>query len=498
MATRRLSKNAGHIEPLSAAYLIQGPLRRWVPQRQGTEAAQHYGDGVTSLTDPRLSGLGRNPAAPEDVLLRLAAHPAGRHGIAGRPGQLSDNLVEALLAHGDARTAVHLHGNRISPAMRRRIAEHPDPQIRDAYPAFIRHTVKRHVSVGIRELEEAYAKPRARLADAPDPALRAAVARVWHDRPHTVQLRFLADPDPQVRSAATEGEHPGVPPDWWDRCLADPATRFNVAWYLPLTDRQFSDLLRADDQDLTLAVASNPHLTADMVTQLVDHDDPDVQVAPAASRHVDADTRARLYAATEAAAATGSISAQMSLSLTTINPDWLRAEPLDERLRYLDCPHAVFRRVLATCPDLPTHAWQRLDNDPDLSVRRAAARRPTTPSDVLEHLVRTHGDLPHIRPLHVEHPNFPRHALHTFIHEPNPHVRYLALHDPDLPESALHNLTTAAEPFIRAGVATHLNTSQALLAHLLDDPDPDVVDNAAAHPTLPTSLMRQILTTANL
>ncbi|MFE9489746.1 hypothetical protein ACFYNF_25485 [Streptomyces sp. NPDC006641] len=35
-------------------------------------------------------------------------------------------------------------------------------------------------------------------------------------------------------------------------------------------------------------------------------------------------------------------------------------------------------------------------------VRRAAARRPDTPSEVLEGLVRAHGDVLHIRPLLVD------------------------------------------------------------------------------------------------
>ncbi|GAA3371110.1 hypothetical protein GCM10020367_20450 [Streptomyces sannanensis] len=75
--------------------------------------------------------------------MRLAAHAAGRHGILLRRGRLADAVVEALLAHGDGETAVRLHGDRLSPAMCRRIAEHPDPAIRDAYADFVRDMVDR-------------------------------------------------------------------------------------------------------------------------------------------------------------------------------------------------------------------------------------------------------------------------------------------------------------------------------------------------------------------
>jgi hypothetical protein len=100
-------------------------------------------------------------------------------------------------------------------------------------------------------------------------------------------------------------------------------------------------------------------------------------------------------------------------------------------MTYLDCQHAIFRRVLASCHDLPEEVWRRLDNDPDLSVRRAAARRPDAPPEVLERLLRAHGDISHIEPPLVEHPNFPRHTLRTFVDEPSPNVRALALHDPE-------------------------------------------------------------------
>ncbi|WP_200304018.1 hypothetical protein [Streptomyces adelaidensis] len=461
---------------------------------------------MVSLKHPRLSGLGRNPAAPEDVLVRLAAHKAGRDGLAMRQGQLPDAVVEALLTHGDGIDAtVRLRTDRLSPAMRRRIAEHPDPAVRDARADFVRHSVDTGVPVGVDALEETYGRFRTALAEDPDPKLRAAVARDWHDRPASVQAALLADPDPLVRGAATNHERPGVPPKWRDRCLADPATRANVASYVPLTADQFErlvQLMRADDEeaeDLQYCVARNPHLTADMVARLLDFDDPAVRAAVAQSRHVDAETRDRLYALLEAESANGNTGARLALTWNFTEPSWLREAPLDERLTYLDCPYPVFRRVLATCRDLPEEAWQRLDDDPDLLVRRAAARRPDTPPHVLERLIRGHGDVFHVRPLLVEHPNFPRHTLRTLVDEPDPHVHYVALQDPELPVPALQRLAAAtSEPFVRRGVARHPNITDPLLDQLLSDPDPNVADDAAANAALRPARMYGILSDAAL
>lgn len=54
-----------------------------------------------------------------------------------------------------------------------------------------------------------------------------------------------------------------------------------------------------------------------------------------------------------------------------------------------------------------------------------------------------HGDVSHVRPLLVDHPNLPRHTLRTFVDEPNPDVGYVALQDPDLPVAALQQLAAA-------------------------------------------------------
>ncbi|MGW6243114.1 hypothetical protein [Streptomyces roseolus] len=452
---------------------------------------------MTSLVHPQLSGLGRNPSAPRDVLVRLATHQAGRAGISRRE-RLEDAVVDALLTHGDRNTAERLHGDRISPEMCRRIAEHPDPAIRNAFSDFVRDAVDRRVQIGIDHLEEAYGRPRTMLAGAPSPSLRAAVARAWHDRPLAVQAELLADPDPQVRAAAAERRIPGVPPEWRERCLADPAVRTHVARYVPLTPEQFAELMGHDEEELRQAVAGNPHLSAEMVAHLLGIDDPHVRVAVARSRHVDAETRERLYALVEAERAAGSIEAEVALNWNPAEPDWLREDPLDERMTYLDCPCTTLRRVLASCHDLPEEAWRRLDNDPELAVRRVAARRPDAPPEVLERLVRAHGDVLHVRPLLVDHPNFPRAALRTFVDEPSPHVRHLALQDPELPLPRLQQLAAAAEPFLRCGVACHPAVTDALLERLLGDPDRQVVDAAAANAALRPTRMYRILTTAGL
>ncbi|MER6186744.1 hypothetical protein [Streptomyces sp. NPDC001652] len=453
---------------------------------------------MTNLHHPRLSGLGRNPAASEGVLVRLAAHRAGRHGMSRRRGPVTDAVVEALLEHDDGDVMTTLRAEQISPAMRRRIATHPNPAVRDARADFIHHLVEFGTTVVPRDLEEVYGQPLASLAAAPDPKLRAAVAGSWYDRPAPVQAAFLADPDPQVRAAATQHKQPGVPAEWRDRCLADPAVRKNVARYVPLTWDQFTRLMETGDKGIHQAVAGNPHLSADMAAQLLDLDDPLVRVAVAQSRHVDDATRDRLYALVEAQRADGDIDAEVAMSWSFTEPDWMCDAPLDERLSYLDCPHAIFRRVLARSRDLPEEAWRWLDNDPDVAVRRAAARRPDAPPDVLERLVRAHGEVHHHRPLLVEHSNFPRHTLRTFVDEPIPNVRYLALQDPELPVPALQELAAAEEPFLRRGVARHPNITDALLDRLLSDPDPNVADDAAANPALRPARMDRILTEAAL
>ncbi|GAA2278960.1 MULTISPECIES: hypothetical protein [Kitasatospora] len=200
----------------------------------------------------------------------------------------------------------------------------------------------------------------------------------------------------------------------------------------------------------------------------------------------------------EAEDAAGSDDAALALHWTPYKPSWLRDAPLAERLTYLDCPHTVFRQILATGRDLPEAAWQRLDNDLDVSVRRAAAHRPDTPPEVLLRLIRAHGERSHVRPLLVDHPNFPRQELRGFVDEPDPRVRLLALEDPELPDAELRRIGDCTESFLRAGVARHPNVSADLLERLLADPEPTGAEDAAANPVLPRARMDGIITEAGL
>jgi hypothetical protein len=279
-----------------------------------------------------------------------------------------------------------------------------------------------------------------------------------------------------------------------------PATRINVARYAGLTVDQVRRLLDEGPENVAFAVAANPTLPAAalpiLTSFMASAADPSLRIGAAYSAAADAETRDRLITAVQAEAAAGNTEADIALNWTSFEPAWLRDQPLPVRMSYLDCPHAVFRRIVAGSSDLPDEAWRRLDDDPDVKVRRTAARRSGTPADVLERLARSR-DVPD-RKLLVAHPNFPRHRLHTFVDETDPVVRRLAEYDPDLPAEILRRLAADSHPSVRCGAAGHLRLTPALFDQLLADSDPYVVDHAGANPSLPEGHMRSILVDANL
>ncbi|BCJ70083.1 hypothetical protein [Polymorphospora rubra] len=447
---------------------------------------------------PALLGLADNPALPEALLIRLAGDREAARALARRSGILPDPVVEVMLGHRDDRVLYLLGPHLVSAAMLARIADHPDPAVRDARAGLFRDFTERGVTTGIDDLEEAYGRSRSTLAGDPDHRIRAAVAETWWDRPADVQAALLADPVPAVRSAAARHRRPGVPPELWAACLTDPATRAHVAAYADLTTDRAMELATDPEHDVRTAVARNPTLSAEAVTVLTADPHPFVRGSIWLHRLVDEATRDRLLAQLADEAKAGDITANVALNWSFAEPEWLLDEPVATRLAYVDSPHVVFRRVLARSRDLPAPAWRRLDHDHDLLVRWYAAMRPDAPPALLLRLYRDHGDDDRQLASLRKHPDFPWAALRALADDPQPRVRALALADPDLPADLVARLAGDAATAVRRAAAEHHGLDPTVLAAMLTDEDDDVVRAAAANPRLPVASMHRIVDSAGL
>lgn len=452
---------------------------------------------MAERTEPGLCGLARNPAAPDDVLVRLARYARAAHEMSHRRQTLSDPVVTEILAHRNPSSVLHLGRSRVSAAMLARIAADPDPAIRDARSSVFRDWVKGGLLTGIEDVEEVFGQPIAVLAGNPDPEVRTAVARAWWARSADIHTMLLTDPDSAVRAAASRGR-PHVPAELHTTCLADPATRANVASYAELTPEQAMALATDSDDHVRDQAALNPALTAEAVAVLVADPHPFVRGNIVMHRLVDAETRDRLYAQLAAEAAAGTIDAEVALEWNFHEPYWVRDEPLPARLSYVESQHVVFRRAVAGSHPLPEAAWQRLDEDPDWLVRRRAAMRPDAPPALLERIAREAGDDDRHQRSLLDHPNFPREVLPDLADEPEPRARRMALKDPALPRRLLARLCVDPDDYVRRAAASHSGVDDELLTLLLADRDDDVVANAAANPALPVERMYDILTAAGL
>lgn len=383
-----------------------------------------------------LVGMAANPAAPLDVLVRLTAVRAAAVEIAWRQRDLPDTVVERLLDIGDPTIALALDSPSQSETTRQRIAAYPDVEVRCARSRF----VERSIEYGTRVMPDdlaGYAGPSglAGLAHHEDPVLRAAVAGTWDAMPVALRRELLADPDPRVRKAAAGFPHPPAPADMHAGLLADDATRGEVASYATLTAQAVREC-SAGDEELRAEVAINPTLPAEARDRLAEDPSPYVRSHVLLREDLPEDRRRRLHAGllAEREDAFGEVTIALTV-LDHVEPSWLPAWPLAERITYLDSPIPCFRRCAARSADLPADVVRRLHTHEDVEVRRIVARRADTPGDVLERLVSEHGESPKERPGHTEHPNFPAEAFAGLAKADDPRQRVLATEDPELPAS---------------------------------------------------------------
>jgi len=423
-------------------------------------------------------------------------------------GALPDDLAEALLALDDPEIAFLINrDDRVSPAIRARIAN--DPALREATRQNARDSIAKEWFLSLDELERLTdsAGPEAwrQLVGDPDPKVRLAVAKAWFDAPpDDIRRILLTDPDPSVRAAACQ-RPPPPPSDLHASLIGHPATRASVAEYISLTEELAAELAADNDEEVRLAVARNPHLPGSVRDRLAASNDPIVWAGLILNQTTPESLRARLNADLDELheqreqSEEVEIARLMALVIRDEDVQWLAELPLHARMKYLDSPYAGFRRTLARHGnDLPAEAIAKLQRDPDLMVRETMARRPDAPAELLERIVREHGDNPKYRPKLVDHPNFPKTAFATFANSPEPRLRALACRDPQLPALVVARLSGDTDAFVRRSTTGHPNLPIEDLMRLLDDEDLDIVEAAAASAALPLNLMHQLVNRATV
>ncbi|MCW2914273.1 MAG: hypothetical protein JWN52_2341 [Actinomycetia bacterium] len=492
----------------------------WWPARVGARSLLSHGVSPLDRLGGRrvLAGLARNPSAPEEVVLRLVNSPAASE-VACRCANITEGLADELLGLGDVQVACYLgYNNRLPTAIRWRLATHPDPTVRATAPRRISHDrVMSGCEIPVSLLERLAGDPdpqvrkevaahydtpagtRRRLAADLDPQVRAAVSQWWTDPPPEVHRALLTDAEPAVRAAALSPWHPPPPEDLHPLLLTDPLTCADVVPHLKLTHERTATLAASTDEAVRAALAAHPELPEETRQSLAADPEITVRICVLLSRHTPEGTRARLHAALTDSGLGRADSWITSYYLGNAWKDqglqgWVWDAPLQQRLAYLNSPYPFLRRAAAAPGGLPIETVMRLLKDPDIQVRRIAARGATNvPGQELERLVREHGEDPSVSPRLVEHPNFPPQAFPRLAQADQAHLRGLALHSDDLPAALVDALATDPEPSVRCAAAQHRNLSASCLPTLLTDDDPQVVEAAGAAPAFPIPWMHQLL-----
>ncbi|MGW1183118.1 hypothetical protein ACWD7Y_17330 [Streptomyces drozdowiczii] len=469
----------------------------------------------------RLAGLALNPAAPEDILLRLlAGESAAVRMVLCRDRALPDAVVDAVVAHPDTYTRSFLaRSPHAEPEQRARLVDDPEWFVRahladgpvpdeDGCPArpLPDRTVVRIIEtyddelLGIGVLRQMSPGFRRGMATHPVAKVRRWIQ--WDAPTPRERAALLADPDPGVRESAARHERrrdpDAVREDLPDRpCLA----RTFLLMYGALAPDVAAAALETDG---AWAVAGNTSTPAEYVAVLAGHPDPKVRIrvaerpdlAPALRRAlaVDPDPGVRLAlsvhpALTEAerAAIDYEVPEHEDCGHCWV-PD---VDPDPERLRRdARSGHPCLRRRAARDPGLPADLVAELADDPDLGVRVLLSQNhPDAPAALLLRSFLEYTG-PHRWHL-TRRPGFPRTGLARFADDEDPAVRRLALLDPRLGPETADRLTRDPDPLVRADAARHPRLPVARLTALLDDAE--LAPQAAANPSLPLAAMNALV-----
>lgn len=468
-----------------------------------------------------LCGVARNPSVPADVVWRLIRLPAAAREVGSVATSPKSSLVPSWTSAMSRRRSTSDTNDRIPVSVRWLLAAHAEPEVR---ASAARHALPELVPPGhevpaallehladdpdpqvrtcVAEHSTTPEEVRARLASDPDPTVRATIAQRWTQAPEPARRVLLTDADARVRAAALSLRRLPPPADLHAALLADEATCHLVVPHIRLSPELADDLAASPNEEIRQALAGHPDLPAPVRDRLSSDPDLLVRIRLVMNPNTPEGTRTQLLAGLDPSQSRTDqflipyFLRNAYLDKTVLG--WLREAPLAERLTYLDSPHVFFREAVAASPDLPQHAIDRLLADPDPRIRQIVAKTHDVPGDVLEELVREHGDIMHILPLLVERPTFPPAAFVRFAASDHARLRRLALYGKDLPATFVARLVADPEPHIRRAAAEHPNLPTHCLPTLLTADELDIAEAAAAAPSMPLEWTHRLVDQANL
>ncbi|MFF9870042.1 hypothetical protein ACF1G0_32425 [Streptomyces sp. NPDC013953] len=437
-------------------------------------------------------GIGSNPAATDELLIRLLDVEEGfLHGC-DRPA-----VLDAAVAHPDPRVrsspADTFRPKLTSDQWVRLVRAEPSPSRRLLWAE---HACAWGVELPEGLYDDLLAGPsRAQAAELPglpahhlpslaadvDPRVRATVCARWEDLAAPLRARLLADTDDTVRTAALLAHHTGVPMPR-EVFAAVPAPR-RALEQCRLSPELEGELVRDGDAKVRRALAANPALSAHSVAVLAEDPNDDIRSAVALRPDLDEEQRAAVRYDFD----------PTSMSRTLPWVEDLHGDA-DAMRRLAVSSHPLIRRSVARARHLPPDVVERLARDEDRAVRLFLAEScDDAPAEMLLEVWRwwdgsfTHPDRPR------SHPNFPRTGLLRYAGDPSGRMRRLALDDPESTPADVARLARDPEAEVRRRAAEDTRLSPADAVRLLNDPAAHVRGTAIRNPRLPARVLAGLL-----